>query len=227
MGANRLEWKEMTPPPTLNKAASPQTEPATSEDAAASLPLNRLKRRVVFKAWIIAILGALLTVSIPFAKPIYLYYAITPEKKERPLVGLDMPNMTNRAILSWSIASITEVMTLGFGDIDVMLPKRKPRFTEKGWETFMDAFDSLQVRETFKQSQLVLTTVPSNTPVILAQGVNLENVYQWVVQMPVIMTYATNNNVMRKQRATVMLTIVRIPAEENITGIAIRSWEQM
>ena len=43
--------------------------------------------------------------------------------------------------------------------------------------------------------------------------------------MPVIMTYATNNNVMNKKRATVTLTIVRVAAEENPFGIAIQSWE--
>jgi intracellular multiplication protein IcmL len=169
-------------------------------------------------------LGVLLTILLPFSRPVYLYYALTPESKTRPLVGLNMPNMTNRAILSWATTSITEVMTIGFGDIDIRLPKQKNRFTEKGWDAYMKTFDRMKIRDAFKQNQLVLTTVPSNTPVIIGQGTNAERIYQWVVQMPIIMTYATNNNVMKKQRSTVTLTIVRVPAEENSFGIAIRNW---
>jgi hypothetical protein len=216
MGTSEFGWQEMIGAPTSN-----------SEDYAAAAPLNRLKRRVIFQTWIIAILGTLLTLFIPFARPNYLYYAMTPEKTKQPLVGLDMPNMTNRAIISWATTSITEVMTMGFGDMDTKVLKQRPRFTAKGWDVYMKTFKTMKIRETFKQSQLVLTTVPTNTPVIVEQGVNFEeNVYQWVVQMPVIMTYATNNNVTRKQRSIITLTIVRIPAEENYSGIAIRNWEQ-
>ncbi|MDE2029422.1 MAG: DotI/IcmL/TraM family protein, partial [Alphaproteobacteria bacterium] len=81
-----------------------------------------------------------------------------------------------------------------------------------------------KIGEAFKERQLVLTTVPSDTPVIVAQGVNADNVYQWNVQMPVIMTYATNNNVTSQQRAIVFLSIVRVPAEQSPSGIAIRNW---
>lgn len=163
-------------------------------------------------------------VFLPFAKPINLYYAITPEQTVKRLTGLNMPNMTNRAVLSWATTSITEVMTMGFGDIDVRLPKQRGRFTQKGWDAYIETFNEMKIRETFKQSQLVLTTVPSNTPVIVGQGINIDNVYQWNVQMPIIMNYATNNNVTRRQRATVSLSIARVPFEENSFGLAIQNW---
>ena len=66
--------------------------------------------------------------------------------------------------------------------------------------------------------------MPSNTPVIMGQGVNIDQIYQWNVEMPIIMTYATNNNVMRKDRAIVSLEIVRVPAEQSSSGIGIKAW---
>ena len=116
-------------------------------------------------------------------------------------------------------------MTMGFGDIDILMPKLRNRFTNKGWEAYVKSFQAMQIRESFKQNQLVLTTVPSNSPVIVEQGTNVEQVYQWSVQMPIIMTYSTNNNVTKKQRSTVTLTIVRVPTEDNPSGIAIRNWD--
>jgi hypothetical protein len=36
--------------------------------------------------------------------------------------------------------------------------------------------------------------VPSKTPVIVTQGPFVEHGYKWVVEVPVIMTFVTNNN---------------------------------
>ena len=172
----------------------------------------------------IAALGVALILILPFAQPVYLYYAMGPDKSTMPMTGLLMPNMTNRAILSWATTSITEIMTMGFGDLDFKVPKQRHRFTQPGWDAYIKSFKSQKIGETFKQNELVLTTVPSNTPVILSQGVNPDDVYQWVVQMPIIMTYATNDNMTIKKQSIVTLVIVRVPAEESSAGIAIENW---
>jgi len=167
--------------------------------------------------------GSLLFVG-PFVQPVYHYYALNPAGDTMPLVGLTMPNMTNRAILSWTINSVTEIMTIGFGDFESKLFRQKPRFTTDGWDGFVHEFLKQKVGEIFKHNQLVLTTVPSNTPVILSQGKNKQDVYQWEVQVPVIMTYTTNNNVTQHDRTVVTLTIVRVPPKESPEGIAIKLW---
>ena len=112
-----------------------------------------------------------------------------------PLDALNMPNMTNRAILSWTINSVTEIMTFGFGDFNAKLAQQKTALYGRWLDKFRHEFLKQKIGETFKQNQLVLTTVPSNVPVILSQGQNDQGDYQWKVQVPVIMTYATNNNV--------------------------------
>ena len=70
-----------------------------------------------------------------------------------------------------------------------------------------------------------MTTVPSNTPVIVSKGVDLDNEYKWIVEMPIIETYMTNNNVTSRKKEIVRLTIVRVPSEKNISGIGIKSWK--
>jgi intracellular multiplication protein IcmL len=194
------------------------------DEKIATSHFNRLRTVVTVQVWIMAGLSLALMVILPFAQPFYHYYARTPDEKLTEMVGLNMPNMTNRAILAWSTTSITEIMTMGFGDLDVKVPKQKWRFTKKGWEAYVKAFVGQGIGEAFKQSQLVLTTVPSNTPVIIYQGLNEEGIYQWVVQMPVIMTYATNNNVTRRKSSVATLTIVRVPPEESTSGVAIEDW---
>jgi hypothetical protein len=170
----------------------------------------------------LAILAILLIVLIPFMEPIYHYYARDPAGEEVTMNALIVPNMTNRAVISWAVTSVTEIMTIGFGDLFPQLQAQNNRFTGEGWKSFVEAFRKQQIRELFKGHQIVLTTAPSDTAVILAQGPNKQGVYQWKVQVPVIMTYATNNNVSQGHHAIVTLIIVRAPPDQNPSGVAIK-----
>lgn len=194
------------------------------DEQAAGAKYAKLLRIVTLESIILAVLGLVLVMGTPFFRPVYRYYALNPRHQVLELVPLIMPNMTDRAILSWATTSITEIMTMGFGDFETKLLTQQPRFTPEGWKSFKKAFVEQKIGESFRESQLVLTTVPSDTPVIVSQGVNEQHVYQWRVQMPVIMTYATNNNVTRRERAIIDLTIIRVEPEQNPVGIGIATW---
>ncbi len=198
--------------------------PIISDEPEALESFDKLKKLASVQSAIIAGLGVLLVLAVPFTQPAYYYNAMNPVKQLTPLISLSAPNMTNRAVLAWATTSITEVLTMGFGDMDERLPNQENKFTAKGWKQFLKSFRELELYETFKMKQLVLTTVPSNTPVILRQGLNVNGEHQWDVQMPVIMTFATNNNIMRSDQSYVTLEIVRVPTNKNPWGIAIQSW---
>jgi hypothetical protein len=184
----------------------------------------RLFKLIQIEALAIAVLSGILVLGTPFFRPIYQYYALDTQQNQKKLVALTMPNMTNRAVLSWATIGITEIMTMGFGDYLPHLNGQRYRFTPSGWESFSKAFDKQKIGQAFKKSQLVLTTVPSDTAVITKQGENERHVYEWHVQMPVIMTYATNNNVTRRESSFIELTIIRVSPAQNPGGIAIESW---
>lgn len=201
--------------PTQNMIINPDVE------------IAKYKRLVgLVKAQAIAI-GALVCVIIlgaPVVQTIYKYHAVNPHHDVRNLVPLTGPNLTNEAVLSWATNSTVEILTLGFGDFDRQILSQYYRFTPKGWESFTKAIRDLDLRTTFKNRQLVLTTVPRDTAVIIAQGENEDQDYEWQIELPVIMTYMTNNNVSQKQKSLVKLTLVRVPANKNSAGIGIKEW---
>lgn len=185
---------------------------------------QRLRRIVVSEAAAILALTTILILCAPFFRPVYEYYAINPARQIEALTPLSVPNMTNQAVLSWATTSVTEIMTIGFGDFETKLNRQRFRFTPDGWDGFVRGFNNQKIGDTFREDQLVLTTVPSDTAVIVNQGENPKYGYQWRVQVPLIMTYATNNNVTRRQRALIELTIIRVPTSQNPAGIAIETW---
>jgi len=182
---------------------------------------ERAFRLITMQNYIIAGLSLVLVLGQPAFQPIYQYYA-TDGQNHLPLVGLTMPNLNNNAILSWAESSVTEVMTIGFGDFERQLLAQKTRFTPVGWNSFVKSFLGQHTDEKFRKNQLVLTSVPNGTPEILSQGVNPDHVYQWKIKIPVIMTYTTNDNVKKPQHALVTLTIVR--SKDTPGGVAIETW---
>ncbi|MDD3288817.1 MAG: DotI/IcmL family type IV secretion protein [Alphaproteobacteria bacterium] len=186
-----------------------------------------LMRIVRYQNGVIIGLIAVLLLGVPFFEPVYDYYALSSTRKVSRLVSLDAPNLTNQTILSWATSGITEIMTFGFGDIEDQLASQRHRFTDKGWKSFVDAVYRNNLVEIFKERQLVLTSVPADVPVITSQGVDPDNKkgYQWTVELPIIMTYTTNNNVAKREKNIIKLTIVRVPTDEKSVGIAIKSWK--
>jgi hypothetical protein len=188
---------------------------------------DRALKRLTRLAALIAFLGVSLAVGAPFFAPLYVFHSITPEGKTAILVPLDLPNLTNPAVVSWAATSVTEILSFGFGDVEAKTVLQKKRFTPLGWKAFVKAFLSSKVSETFKRNQMVMTTVPSDTPVILSQGVNDDDVFQWKVDVPIITTYAANNDVIKPELGTIQMTIVRVPYDQSPSGIAIDIWRQI
>ena len=171
------------------------------------------------------VLAVVFFLLAPVLQPITKFRAVRTDHAMAELSPLFMPNLTNQAVLAWTTTSVTAIMTVGFGDFDKQILAQRDRFTPEGWDSFLEALRAQDLRNSFKQHQLVLTTVPRDVPVITGQGPDPHNVYFWKVELPVIMTYATNDNKTQKQKAVIQLTIVRVPSKENTRGIAIRGWK--
>ena len=184
----------------------------------------RLVRLVKAQAIVIGLLACVIILGAPVVQTIFKYHALNPHRDVRNLVPLTGPNLTNEAVLSWATNSTVEILTIGFGDFDRQILSQYYRFTPRGWDSFTQAIRDLNLRATFKNRQLVLTTVPSNTAVITAQGENEDQEYEWRIELPIIMTYMTNNNVSQKQKAIVRLTLVRVQANKNSAGVGIKEW---
>lgn len=225
--------KTPAPLPAKPRAASPGfLSPGTgkesiADDATEEKRRKRMSRILTLQSIVLLVLSGILVMVLPFLQPIYQYAALSPGRQATPMAPLLLPNLTNRAIISWSATSVTEIMTIGFGDFQERILKQRQRFTKSGWEAFVHSFLNAKIDEAFKRNQLVLTTVPADTPIIVGQGPNEEGVYEWHVQIPVVMTYATNNNVTRPERGVVEITIARVPYEVSSSGIAIDTWHQM
>ncbi|MDD3182865.1 MAG: DotI/IcmL family type IV secretion protein [Alphaproteobacteria bacterium] len=196
-------------------------------DESSYLPKQRrLLKLIRRQTYVIIALVILIIASAPYLQPIQIYNAKVPAPANRnlPLTVMTEPNLTDEAVLSWVEASITEILTFGFGDFDRRIISQKHRFTKVGWESFLQTVRSRNMRSDFKMQQLVLTTAPAETPVIVSKGVDADQEYIWKIEMPIIMTYTTNNNVRSGRKSIVSVTVARVPSSESVRGIGIKRW---
>lgn len=189
---------------------------------------RRLVRRIVVQSIMITTLILVDFAAIPILRPTKLYYVRRidqPLGTERRIMGLGMPILTQSAILSWSSTAVTEIMTFNFADYNQRLSLFSDRFLPASWDKFVEALLKQDVINKFKHFNLVLTAAPSAPAIIVSEGPDEKSGdYQWVVQVPVILNYVTNNNKNSRSSQLVELTLVRVSTLENPYGIAIKTW---
>lgn len=178
----------------------------------------------------LALLEALIIVGLIFSmlfvihvhQPENRYFATTEDGRLMPMVPLNQPNLSTPALMSWVAQATTEVMTFGFNDYRRRLQEASRNFTRTGWESFTTALQQSRIIEVVESNQQVLTAAPQGAPVLQSEGVVMGR-YQWVVQLPMILTYQAGTRT-RSDALLVTVVVVRVPRLESANGVGIEQW---
>jgi len=180
-----------------------------------------LKIAVLESLVIIGLIAAMFFV-IQTNQPQNQYFATTEDGRLVPMVSLGSPNLSTPALMSWVAQASTEVMTFGFNDYKRRLQEASRSFTPRGWESFTQALQRSRIIEMVETNQQVLTAAPQGAPVLQSEGLVMGR-YQWVVQIPMVMTYSAGSKT-RSDSLLVTLVIVRVPRLESPSGVGIEQW---
>ena len=150
------------------------------------------------------------------------YFATTEDGRLIPMVPLNQPNLSTPALMSWVAQSTTEVMTFGFNDYRRRFQTASRNFTRKGWESFSSALQKSRIIELVETNQQVVTAAPQGAPILQSEGLYAGR-YQWVVQIPMVLTYQSGSRT-RSDSLLVTLVVVRRPRLESPNGVGIEQW---
>lgn len=95
-------------------------------------------------------------------------------------------------------------------------------FTRDGWESFASMLQEMRLIETLEQGQMVVSMVPRSAPVVIQRGV-VEGRYRWVIDMDFNVTLQGRGQG-NARPLRLRLTVDRVPALENVKGVAIARW---
>lgn len=170
---------------------------------------------------ILGLLGAMYFV-IHIHQPENRYFATTEDGRLIPMVPLNQPNLSTPALMSWVAQASTEVMTFGFNDYRRRLQESSRNFTRRGWESFTQALQRARIIEMVEANQQVVTASPQGAPILESEGL-VAGRYQWVVQLPLILTYQSGSKT-RSDSLLVTVVVVRVPRLESPNGVGIEQW---
>ncbi|MCB9988521.1 MAG: type IVB secretion system apparatus protein IcmL/DotI [Rhodospirillales bacterium] len=150
------------------------------------------------------------------------YFATTEDGRLIPMVSLMEPNLSTPALMSWVAQATTEVMTFNFNDYRRRLQEASRNFTRQGWDSFTLALQKSRIIEMVETNQQVVTAAPRGAPILQSEGI-VKGRYQWVVQVPMVISYQSGAKV-RTDNLMVTLVIVRVPRLESPNGVGIEQW---
>ena len=180
-----------------------------------------LKMTFIQSLVILGLIGAMYYV-INVNRPQNYYFATTEDGRLIPMVPLSQPNLSTPSLMSWTAQATTEVMTFGFNDYRRRLQESSRNFTKRGWESFTQALQRSRMIEMVDVNQQIVTAAPKGAPVLESEGL-VAGRYQWVVQIPLILTYMSGSKTYNKS-LLVTVVIVRVPRLESPNGVGIEQW---
>lgn len=239
MGGGAATTQVKLPKKTAESIAKIEEVKARGEQrmgTAAKAPLNRQKlqtefyrdrfHRLVQMALINAVIISALIITIIFymfqTRPDNRFFATTVDGRILQLTALDHQSLTDSALFAWLVEASMDTMSFGFHDFQRRLQSSTQYFTREGWESFASMLQEMRLIETLEQGQMVVSMVPRSAPVIIQRGV-VEGRYRWVIDMDFTVTLqGRGQGNVRPLR--LRLTVERVPALENVRGVAIARW---
>ncbi len=180
-----------------------------------------LKMALIQTVVIFGLVGAMYYI-VKVNQPKNIYFATTEDGRLMPMVPLSEPNLSTPALMSWVAQATTEVMTFGFNDYRRRLQESSRNFTKKGWESFTQALQRSRIIEMVEVNQQLITAAPRGAPILQSEGLVVGR-YQWVVEVPLILTYRSGSKT-SNTGLLVTVTVVRVPRLESSNGVGIEQW---
>lgn len=147
------------------------------------------------------------------------YFATDSTGRIVPLVPLNQPNLSTSALLQWANSAAVACFSYNFVSYRQELQAASEFFTPEGWQAFITTLQSSNNLTAVIARKLVVSAVATGAPVVLQQGV-LNGQYSWRVQMPLLVTYQSIEQVSQQSLVVTML-ITRVSTLTSVRGIGI------
>lgn len=127
----------------------------------------------------------------------------------------------------WLVDVMTQATTMGFHDYQMRFKEIRPFFTDRGWESFMRYMKTSyggkpSIISRLDNDRLVIYGTPVQAPQILQRGL-VNGVYTYIVRYIAQVQEASIVNT-ASPRYTIDISIERVKADVNPTGLAIAQW---
>ena len=184
-------------------------------------------RRIVTLMLLLLLLNAAL-IGVCFyiykTRPTPKYFATTADGKIIKLPPLSSPVLNLNQLLTWTVEAATAAYTFDFVNYQSQLQGLRDYFTATGHANYLKALESTNNLNAVRAKKLVVSAVPTGTPIVLQEGPVKKGRYQgryaWQVQLPMRVSYQSANEVIN-QNIVVTMLVTRISTLQSDRGVGI------
>jgi intracellular multiplication protein IcmL len=203
-------------------------KPAKSHDAVALVRMRNAFYRDNYRRLVIILLMAIVILFLMVGALVYVvthppkpkYFATNTQGRLVPLVALNKPNLSNASLLQWANTAAIAAFTYNFVNYRQELQAASEFFTPQGWRAFLNSLRESNNLSAVQSKNLVVSAVATGAPVIIQRGV-INNRYSWRVQMPLLVTYQSANDLSQQHLiVTMLITLVSTLNTPRGIGIA-------
>lgn len=136
--------------------------------------------------------------------------------------SLSEPVVTNRFIVNWTALTARRLFNLSFDSYESKLAAVKDHFTPGGWMQMQDALKSSGLITNMVNNKLIISSVVTGSPVILARMI-VNGRFTWRVQMRLQVKF-TSASQEEQEALVVTMNVQRIPTLDSAQGIQINDF---
>ncbi len=138
------------------------------------------------------------------------------------ITGLDRPNVSTKALLSWVTLAATSTFTFDFFNYQDQLNAVKDYFTADGFNNFLASLQETEVLKTIKEKKLILSAVAIGPAIVLTEE-GVGDKHSWRIQVPLIVRYQSAN-VDETRTQVVEVLVTQVSTEDAPKGIGISQY---
>jgi intracellular multiplication protein IcmL len=177
--------------------------------------------RVIITLALSLTLSTAMNVAMAFRPPSEHFFVENQAGQIVPVVPLNEPVASDSFVETWTTNALIQANTYDFENYRTTLGQAEQYFTVPGWNSWVKALQDSGNLDAVKQNKMVASAVPLGAPVIDSSGV-VNGVMTWKFEIPVELDYQVLNE-KSPQRVLFLVTVVRMPIDQNPSGLGIQS----
>ena len=177
-------------------------------------------RRAFFLLLVVTVLlAASFAAYIQLHSTVYITVAATPDGRLIRLTPLDERIMSDSALKSWAVNAVTEAFTLGHHDYRRRLSDVRARFTDRGYDSFIQGLEDSLFLDRLRDNLQVASAVATGAPLITDVR-RIRGRLGWEIEFPILVTFSAGPRRL-DQPLIARVLVVRVPLSERAGGIGI------
>lgn len=150
---------------------------------------------------------------------------------ETQTLPLNKAHRTNRELQGWINTVVSESLFFDTDNYDQMQSNIKKYFTDGGYKQYQEYLSSAQVLQSLRQNNYRMSVFVEAQPLLL-QDMVLKDVYRWLYELPITISYLprNSNNLLRSskdminRKLTLRLQIRRVRLPDDPDALQIEIW---